>query len=201
MKSHAFGATVACLSLIACKAYAQDLEDEDGEAPPRRTFKIPLQAGLRYGTRDLNLGFGARGGFQLPNHMWLGGSFDYFLGFSRLVEASTGTDNYRVWNVGGEVGYDFDIDEGFSLRPYLGLGLAHADETLCARLDTGERCISPVRSNAKGCTLGWLLRYTIGIFSVSGDVRRRSVVEGWNLFDSAAWTSAWVFGAETGVVF
>ena len=77
---------------------------------------MQLQIGVRYGTRDLNLGFGARGGFLLPNHMWLGGSFDYFLGFSRLIEGSTGTDNYRAWNLGGEVGYDFDLDEGFSLR-------------------------------------------------------------------------------------
>jgi hypothetical protein len=200
MKSHSFWATVASLSLIACNAFAQDLEDAEDEASPGRMFKMQLQTGVRYGTRDLNLGFGARGGFLLPNHMWLGGSFDYFLGFSHLIEASTGTDNYRVWSLGGEVGYDFDLDEGFSLRPYLGLGLVHADETICALID-GERCFSPVNVNAKACTLGGLLRYTIGIFSVSGDVRRRSVVEGWHLFDSAAWSSVWVFGAEAGVVF
>jgi hypothetical protein len=41
----------------------------------------------------------------------------------------------------------------------------------------------------------------MGIFSVSGDVRLLSVVEGWKLFDSAAWTSGWIFGAEAGVVF
>jgi hypothetical protein len=58
-----------------------------------------------------------------------------------------------------------------------------------------------VSVTAKACTPGGLLGYTIGIFSVSGDVRRRSVVEGWRLFDSGAWTSAWIFGAEAGVVF
>jgi hypothetical protein len=66
---------------------------------------------------------------------------------------------------------------------------------------TGELCVSPASSNVKACTLGGLLRYARGIFSVSGDVRLLSAVEGWKLFDSAAWTSAWIFGAEAGVVF
>jgi hypothetical protein len=106
-----------------------------------------------------------------------------------------------VWNVGGEVGYDFDLADGLRLRPYLGLGLAHAEETLCTPVDTGEICASPVNATAKAFTLGGLLGYTIGIFSVSGDVRRWSVIDGWDLLDSAAWYSTWFFGAEAGVVF
>jgi hypothetical protein len=66
---------------------------------------------------------------------------------------------------------------------------------------TGELCVPAGSSNTKACTLGGLLRYTMGIFSVSADVRLLSVVEGWKLFDSATWTSGWIFGAEAGVVF
>jgi hypothetical protein len=95
----------------------------------------------------------------------------------------------------------FDLIKELWLRPYLGLGLEHSDDTICGPGMRGELCVSPGSSNAKACTLGGLLRYTMGIFSVSGDVRRLSVVEGWKLFDSAAWTSAWIFGVEAGVVF
>jgi hypothetical protein len=196
MKARGLVATATCLSLVACAAHAQELEDEEGVPSAGSTFKMQLQAGLRYGTHDLNLGFGGRAGFLLRNHVWLGGSFDYFLGVSQS-RGATFTDDFRMWNVGGEVGYALGVAEGLWLRPYLGLGLAHADETVCGPGATGEMCVSPASSNRPVCTLGGLLTYTMGIFSVSGDVRLRSVVESWKLADGAAW----VVGAEAGVAF
>jgi hypothetical protein len=71
---------------------------------------------------------------------------------------------------------------------------------------SGRRCLNVkshmlVNEYAKACSLGGLLGYTRGIFTVSGDLRRWNVVDGWDLLDSAAWYSAWFFGAEAGVVF
>jgi hypothetical protein len=188
------------LSLIACTAFAQDLEDGEDGLDAGRTFKMQLLAGLRYGTHNLNLGFGARGGFLLPNHMWLGGAFDYFMGAS-LPNKYGGIDKYKTWNVGGEVGYEVGLADGFSLSPYLGLGLAHSEDTPCAPLVTGEVCARPMSGNDPVCTLGGLLMYRIGMFSMSGDVRVRSVVANSEFGESAAWISAWVFGAEAGIVF
>ncbi len=192
----AFAAT--CLSLAACRAHAQDAEAEQDEPSAARTFKLHLQAGPRYGTNDLNLGFGARTGFLLQSHVWLGGSFDYFLGADE-ARGPTITDKFRTWNAGGEVGYELALAERLWLRPYLGFGLARADETVCGPGVSGERCVSAASSNHAVCTLGGLLMYRIGIVTVSGEVRRRGVVGSWDVADRAAWYSAWVFGAEVGV--
>ena len=201
MKACGLVATATCLSLVACAAHAQESDDDDGQPSAGRTFKMQLQAGPRYGTHDLNLGFGGRAGFLLRDHFWLGGSFDYFLGHQS--RGATLTDKFRMWNAGGEVGYDLGLADGLWLRPYLGFGLARTDETVCGPGVTGEMCVSAAQgsSNRPVFTPGGLLMYTIGIVTVSGDVRLRSVVGSWDLADSAAWSSAWVFGAEVGVAF
>ena len=195
-------ATATCLSLVACVAHAQESEDDEGEPSAGRMFKMQLQAGPRYGTHDLNLGLGGRAGFLLWNDVWLGGSFDYFLGVNQS-RGPTFTDKFRMWNAGGEVGYDLRLADGLGLRPYLGFGLARTDETVCGPGVTGEMCVSraPGSWSRPVCTLGGLLMYTMGIVTVSGDVRLRSVVGSWDLADSAAWSSAWVFGGEVGVAF
>ena len=200
MKARGLVATATCLSLFACAAHAQESEDDEGEPSAGRTFKMQLQAGPRYGTHDLNLGFGGRAGFLLWNDVWLGASFDYFLGVNES-RGPTFTDRFRMWNAGGEIGYDVGLADGLWLRPYLGFGLARVDETVCGPGVTGEMCVSPASSNRPVCTLGGLLMYTVGIVTVSGDARLRSVVGSWDVADSAAWSSAWVFGAEVGVAF
>lgn len=187
-----------CSSLVACTAQAQDGEADEDQPSAERAFEVQLQAGPRYGTNDLNLGFGGRTGFLLQNHVWLGGTFDYFLGIDESL-TPTVTGKFRTWNAGGEVGYELAVTDGLWLRPYLGFGLARAVETICGPGVTGERCVSPAGSNHAVFNLGGLLRYAMGLVTVSADVRRRGVVGSWDFADSAVWYSAWVFAADVGV--
>src|SRR5690349_17255626 len=58
-------------------------------------------AGLRFGTNHLNLGLGARGGYTLPQGVYIGGVLDYFLG----------EDSAHMFDFGVEGGYDFKIND------------------------------------------------------------------------------------------
>jgi hypothetical protein len=184
--------------MVSLVAHAQDSGDDEVEVSTVRGFKMQIQAGPRYGTQNLHLGLGGRAGLLLGNDVWLGGSFDYFLGV-KDAEGPDITEEFRLWNVDAELGYDFAFGHGLSLRPYLGFGLARRQDTVCGPGVNGEMC-GPRRAgewSRPAFKLGGLLMYTTGMVTVSGDVRLLSVVGS----NSSAWDSAWVFGAEVGVVF
>ncbi|HKU38604.1 MAG TPA: hypothetical protein VJR89_10670 [Polyangiales bacterium] len=80
----------------------------------------PISAGLLLGygisLEDANFwgfGFGLRGGYNI-GAIFLGARFVYYLG----------EDNFNVWELGIEGGYDVPVAEKFVIRPQLGLGLA-----------------------------------------------------------------------------
>ncbi|WP_394838764.1 porin family protein [Pendulispora rubella] len=68
-------------------------------------------------------GFGVRAGYTLPMKLYLGGMFQYNLGSE--LEGTTGKTRGRVMNLGGEVGYNFDVAQ-FTIRPYVGAGVGIA---------------------------------------------------------------------------
>jgi hypothetical protein len=78
--------------------------------------KPQVSGGLRLGTENLNLGFGARGGYTFPQGAYVGGVLDYFLG----------ENGFHFYDLGIEAGYDFAINPVMMVRPFAGLGLAWA---------------------------------------------------------------------------
>lgn len=62
-------------------------------------------------------GLGARAGYTLPQHIYIGGEFGYFFG------GSTTIGSYSTFNLGPEIGYDIGLASApILIRPYVGLG-------------------------------------------------------------------------------
>jgi len=99
-----------------------------------------VSGGLRFGTEDLNLGFGARGGYTLSQGIYLGGAFDYMFGDTTtrtITETGTNTmlrneADFDAWFLMFEGGYDLGLAPRFVLRPMAGLGLSHGAVEFCS---------------------------------------------------------------------
>ena len=147
---------------------------------------------MRYGTQDLNLGFGARGGFTLPIGIYVGGVFDYFLGTSQtqsMPGAST-TAEASMWDVGGEAGYDFGFRDSVVVRPYLGFGMASAQAKVCIDDGTGSPVCMTGSSSKAFISFGGQVNYMAGSFYAGGDLRVMVVDD-----------SAFILGGHVGLVF
>jgi hypothetical protein len=128
-------------------------------------------AGLRFGTNHLNLGIGARGGYTLPQGVYIGGVFDYFLG----------ENSAHLFDVGAEGGYDFKINDAMMVRPFIGLGIASV-----------RACVGDVCNSASDTfiELGGLVDYFLAQLYVGGELRIISADD-----------SALVIGAHVGLMF
>lgn len=131
-----------------------------------------MNAGARYGSDDLNLGLGARGGYTLPNGVYIGGMFDYFIGVSETL-MSTGTSisqEAHMWDIGAEGGFDFALTDAVMVRPFLGLGIAEASAQVCMDAVGGPMCVSGSASDSF-IEVGGLINYLSGQLMFGGDVR------------------------------
>jgi hypothetical protein len=128
-------------------------------------------AGMRFGTNHLNLGVGARGGYTLPQGVYIGGSLDYFLGESSA----------HVFDIDAEGGYDFKINDALMVRPFIGLGIAWS-----------RSCVADVCSSGSDTFigLGGLVDYFLPQFFIGGELRIMS-----------AENTAVVIGAHVGLMF
>lgn len=93
-------------------------EASPDEAPNRPGFSAGALVGIS--STGFGFGLGARAGYTLPFHLYLGGDIEDFFGGS-----------LQLFSVGPEVGYDLALPAGglpFLLRPYVGFGLAHVSE-------------------------------------------------------------------------
>ncbi len=139
-------ATVASsLSLAASSAWAQT-----DTAPDREGASVGVLLG--YGFDDAyKFGLGARGGYTLPQKIYIGGTFVYHFGESQSSGAFSASES--LFYVGPEGGYDFAIPSApqILIRPYLGLGLesVHVSESGGAELG------SAVNINVSGSTSGF----------------------------------------------
>ena len=113
-------------------AAARDLDTRDHDVR-RVTLGAQFQYGIWTGDGDVNPygpGVGIRGGFTLDPGVYLGANFDYFAG-----EKIPGTSvRVNVYDIVGEIGYDFWVHPNGILRPKLGLGLGVAKVGGCVNV-------------------------------------------------------------------
>jgi hypothetical protein len=131
-----------------------------------------MNGGARYGSDNLNLGLGARGGYTLPNGFYIGGMFDYFIGETQTV-SSGGTSvsaSAHMWDVGAEGGFDFSLTDAVMIRPFIGLGIAEASGQVCMDQVGGPMCINASNSDSF-IEVGGLINYLTGSLMFGGDVR------------------------------
>jgi hypothetical protein len=131
-----------------------------------------MNAGARYGSDDLNLGLGARGGYTLPNGVYIGGMFDYFIGQSASMTSggTSASASAHMWDVGAEGGFDFALTDAVMVRPYLGLGIAESSIEACIDQIGGPMCTSGSVSDSF-LEVGGLINYLSGQLMFGGDVR------------------------------
>jgi hypothetical protein len=141
--------------------------------PPAVTWsRGQVEGGLRYGSDNLNLGFGVRGGGTLAQGFYIGGLFDYFLGSTQTENlfGTTLTAKASLWDLGAEGGFDFGVNAKVVLRPFVGLGIAHAQGSVCMDAVGGPVC-SNASNDSAFFELGGLVNYVSDTFIAGGDVR------------------------------
>jgi hypothetical protein len=113
MKRVAIASTVlaGCL-LFAPEAHAQEAVDIPGWS---------AQALVGFAFNDVGFGLGARGGYTLDNHVYIGGTLLYHLG----------NNGVSALMIGGEGGYDFPVGP-IIIRPYGGLGMVNVSVSIPA---------------------------------------------------------------------
>ncbi|HEY8075401.1 MAG TPA: hypothetical protein VIF62_14855 [Labilithrix sp.] len=93
-------------------------KDKDTDDPATEADAKPISAtGLvGYASEGLKFGVGARAGYTLPQHIYVGGTFVYHFGEGNEVASVS------AFYPAGEVGYDFRIGRA-TIRPYGGGGV------------------------------------------------------------------------------
>ena len=118
-------AALACAATLTAPAQA---------APSFTLDRATIGGGLRFGSEDLNLGLGVRGGYTFGQGIYVGGLIDYWFGeddeddafgFAR-VETS-----YSAWDFFGVIGYDAGITPSITIRPFGGFGFVHVEWEQC----------------------------------------------------------------------
>ncbi len=146
-----------------------------GAAYSPRADATSIGASIGYGTAggDPNaygLGFLGRLGFSLPLNIYAGANFVYHLGTSN--EGALGENSQNVWYVGGEVGYDFNVEK-FTFRPFAGIGGLALRERVCV----GNDCGNVPTATSLYVAPGVYGRYDLGPVYVGAEVRYVIVTE------------------------
>ena len=205
------GSGIGLVLFMATNAWAQAAEPAAEPAPAVRSgiaanapasetksgyTSAALQVG--YGTHDVNLGLGVRGGYTLPMNVYVGANFMYYVGGTSQVyyyfapsqglsvHVDTTTVKASLWTLVVEGGYDFNLTPAFMLRPVLGLGMASAKTEVCL----GSTCNSDSKSKF-AVTPGVTASLNFGKPFVGADFRYL-IISGSN---------AAVFGAHVGMKF
>jgi hypothetical protein len=151
-----------------------------------------LLATVEWGTKDLDVGLGARLGYTLSPGIYLGGMFEYWFGENQTDIPLEGpaSDREHGWDALAIVGYDIGPTSNVLFRPFAGGGVLRGSSEFCSSGGTGtETCASTSRSGAIG-TVGGLLAVHLAPVMLGGEARL--------LFASGA---AVVLGADVGVSF
>jgi hypothetical protein len=170
----------AATALFATSALAQDPAAAPAPAAAAPAAAAPADASgdtsglsaallLGYGFDDaFKVGFGARVGYTLPMHLYIGGTFIYHLG------ESEGGATVNVFYVGPEVGYEIPAGPVL-IRPYIGVGLAEAKASVSIPGFGSESASSSNFGLWPGATILYPVTSSIGVgvdgrfLIVSGD--------------------------------
>jgi hypothetical protein len=141
----------------------------------RERFSVSI--GPQYGSNDLNLGFGARGGYTLVQSVYFGMLADYWFGTSQeatVPGAGSIKASSHGWDVMGDVGYDFAPSPTLVLRPFVGFGIFGAFGESCTNFagPTGaaNTCVSSSGTKGAGALGGQVLADLHGI-NLGGELR------------------------------
>jgi hypothetical protein len=141
-------------------------------ARPFTLEKATVGAGLRFGSDDVNLGLGARGGYTIREQVYIGGLFDYWFGESEeygfgptRAEAS-----FSAWDLLAVGGYDFGVSPVVVIRPFGGLGIVSYHGEVCTRVLGNEDCFDESDTEAAG-TFGGEVLLDLGSFNLGGEFR------------------------------
>jgi hypothetical protein len=134
---------------------------------------------LGFATNDLNLGLGARGGYTLPNNIYIGGTIVYHVGRSdeATLASTTIKNSIHFLYLGPEGGYDIAAGP-ILVRPYLGFGPGIFSGSSSIGLTGGSTMETSNSSTNFAIWLGGTVLYPIGQFIVGGDLRALFVSNG-----------------------
>jgi hypothetical protein len=107
----------AVTATVVAPAPAVAVVESAGTAANRPGFSVAGLAGFAFAASGYGAAFqfGARGGYTLPMHLYLGGDLGYSI------------NSFGFFHLQGEVGYDLAVGSAQALliRPYAGLGFVY----------------------------------------------------------------------------
>jgi hypothetical protein len=129
------------------------------------TMDAQFNYGIWTGDGDVNPygpALGVRGGVTLDPGLYLGADFDYFWGEERNVAPFSGRVN--IYDVMGEIGYDFWLHRAGVLRPKIGLGVGVVRGEGCFSGGAVGGCASDSRSGFAIAPGAQYLHYFSNVF-------------------------------------
>lgn len=139
--------------LTSRTADAQESDPAPEAGGPVTADKAQLGVGIRYGFRanegDINpwrAGFGLDAGYTFTSAVYLGGTFEYFLG--EAVEIFDTKVSAKALHFMAEGGYDLALDEHAVLRPKVGIGIANMSVDGCSGAACGTSLGTDVVASA-----------------------------------------------------
>jgi hypothetical protein len=179
------------LALVALAAFVFAPAPASAMGNPFTQNRVQVLGGPRFGSDNLNFGLGIKAGYTLPMDLYLGGTFDYFIGEhdESTVNGYHSEYDFSFWLLTPEVGYDFGITPAFMVRPFGGIGLASVDGESCATGPGYNNC-QDFSDTEVGLTIGGLVSYTTDPVFFGGELR-------FLLYDE----EALVLGAHVGAAF
>jgi len=162
------------VALAAVAFFALCLAPKPAEAleAPLTQSKVQLLGGIRFGSDDLNVGLGFKGGYTLPMNVYIGGSFDYFFGEHNDYVQNDFRYEYgiSVWALTFEGGYDFALLPTVMIRPFGGLAIAHYELDYCDEAFGNFGCWEDDDTDV-GLMLGGILNVEVGPVLVGPEIR------------------------------
>ena len=160
-----FAGVAVAVAVLAAPAAAS-------AARPFTLERATVGAGLRFGSDDLNLGLGARGGYTIRESVYIGGLFDYWFGEEeeRGIPGSRFSVDASYWDLLAVGGYDFGISPAVVVRPFGGLGIVSVNVEGCFEVLGNEQCEDDSETEVAG-TFGGEVIADLGGWNLGGEFR------------------------------
>ena len=137
--------------------------------------RVSVSIGPEFGSNDLNLGLGVRGGYTIKQSVYFGVLADYWLGTSEeatVPGAGTIKASAHAWDVFGDIGYDLAPSPTIVLRPFVGFGIYGAFGEACTSSPGAGTTICVNSHGSKGAGLfGGQVLVDLGGINLGGELR------------------------------